>query len=88
MRREAHPLARGVRGLGCLKELAPCEGVEDDGLNSRTIDELWDQVSQNGARLLELQAQQRKLFKELRALKAEDEAAMGPGAAAAPLVAA
>ena len=35
------------------------------------LDELWDQVAQNGARLLELQAQQRKLFKELRALKSD-----------------
>ena len=45
----------------------------DDALSNHTLDELWDQVSQNGAKLLELQAQQRKLFKELRALK-QDEA--------------
>jgi len=35
--------------------------------------DLGDQVSRNGARLLELQAQQHRLFKELRALKEEEE---------------
>lgn len=34
-----------------------------------TLDQLWDQVAANGARLLELQEQQRRLFKELRVLK-------------------
>lgn len=68
------PLCGGDE-LGCLKELTSCDVEESalcDALSDRSLDELWDQVSLNGARLLELQAQQRKLFKELRALKADD----------------
>lgn len=68
-----------VQGVAsCEQGVAPCEMDEADeadpyglaeSLASHTLDELWDQVSLNGARLLELQAQQRTLFKELRALK-------------------
>ena len=62
--------------LGCLEELARTEvaaacleGAFTDALATSSLDELWDQVSVNGARLLELEAQQQRLFKELRAMK-------------------
>lgn len=77
-KRALEPMA--MVDFGCLAALSQCEVDEsmfacyvDDALSNHTLDELWDQVSQNGAKLLELQAQQRKLFKELRALK-QDEA--------------
>ena len=66
--------------LGCMQELSKCDmdeatlgrclGDALGGAGECKLDDLWDQVAQNGARLLELQAQQRRLFKELRALKA------------------
>jgi hypothetical protein len=63
---------------GCLMELPSCEMDEarlgccvPGALSVHSLDELWDQVADNGARLLELQAQQRKLFTELRSLKQE-----------------
>ena len=62
--------------LGCLEELSRCdvaaaclESAFTDTLAPSSLDELWDQVSVNGARLLELEAQQQRLFKELRAIK-------------------
>lgn len=58
----------GCEVVGCLQELAACE-VDAEALSGQSLDQLWDQVSLNGARLLELQAHQRRLFKELRSLK-------------------
>jgi len=39
------------------------------GFAERTLDELWEEVSSNGSLLLELQKQQRTLFRELRELR-------------------
>lgn len=59
------PHTRSLRAVGHVRT----DG--DDALRVPHLSraQLWDQVAQNGARLLELQAQQRRLFKELRALK-------------------
>lgn len=43
---------------------------EPTDVGAYSIDELWEQVATNGSRLLELQVQQRRLFKELRTLRA------------------
>jgi len=53
---------------GTLECLGAGEAMSAVG--THTIDELWDEVATNGSRLLELQAQQRRLFKELRVLRA------------------
>jgi len=46
-----------------------CTG-DGETTGAYSIDELWEQVATNGSRLLELQVQQRRLFKELRTLRA------------------
>jgi len=45
-----------------------CAAAEDD-LSSHTLDQLWDEIHDNGTKLLELQKQQRVLFKQLRAIR-------------------
>ena len=64
-----------------MRELTKCAslavggfdfGDDCDDAKTESLDDLWEQVAQNGAKLLELQAQQRRLFKELRLLKKAD----------------
>jgi len=52
-----------------LQEYAAVDACVQDDLSSHTLDQLWDEIHHNGSKLLELQQQQRQLFKQLRSMR-------------------
>lgn len=74
----AAPCRTGSRGAGASSSaVAAAAAAEGSGGSGRTLNSLWDEVSANGQKLQELQAQQARLFAELRALRDADAAGDG-----------